>query len=151
MSRLDGVKNDNIFRINSEFLDPAGRHVEGPSNLIQNGLKKKCNFNVIWLFQFRRNESIGRGEKWQNFSKWMRVLERGAWTSPCSKAFGCDPKRVGEKNSFSTRSSYSNPAEINRSDGVEKWQNFFKLKAGLTLTVGGVSHVTGRSDQIPYG
>ena len=57
----------------------------------------------------------------------------------------------GKKNSFSTRSSYSNPAEINRSDGVEKWQNFFKLKAGLTLTVGGVSHVTGRSDQIPYG
>ena len=42
MSRLEGVKNDNIFRINSEFLDPAGRHVEGPSNLIQNGLKKNA-------------------------------------------------------------------------------------------------------------
>ena len=43
MSRLEGVKNDNIFRIKSEFLDPAGRHVrQGPSDLMQNGSEKNA-------------------------------------------------------------------------------------------------------------
>jgi len=43
MSRLEGVKNDNIFRIKSEFLEPGGRHVrQGPSDLMQNGSEKNA-------------------------------------------------------------------------------------------------------------
>ena len=42
-NRLEGVKNDNIFRIKSEFLEPGGRHVrQGPSDLMQNGSEKNA-------------------------------------------------------------------------------------------------------------